>query len=131
MPEWRWGVFIAGLDPALGSEQAGTRPVVIVSDEGYNRAMALVTVVPVTSLKPGRRIYSNEVLLERGAAGLSVDSIALAHHLRTIAKARLLERLGGIDDAARQREILEAISKHLGMWWIDLRPWGSPASTGV
>ena len=117
---WRWRLFIANLDPAVGSEQAGTRPVIIVSDEGYNRAMNLVTVLPITSRKPGRRIYSNEVLLEDGTCGLTVESIALAHHIRTISKRRLTKAIGNLDDPEKHREIMEAISKHVGMWWAGI-----------
>jgi len=114
---WRWRVFIANLDPAVGSEQAGTRPVIIISDEGYNRAMDCVTVLPITSRKPGRRVYSNEVLLEERAGGLSVESIALAHQIRTISKRRLAREMGQLVDAQKHRAMLEAVSKHLGSWW--------------
>lgn len=117
---WRWRLFIANLDPAVGSEQAGTRPVIIVSDEGYNRAMKLVTVLPITSRKPGRRIYSNEVLLEEGIGGLSVESIALAHHVRTISKLRLVRAIGYLDYPEKHREMLVAMSKHTGIWWAGI-----------
>jgi mRNA interferase MazF len=117
---WRWRLFMANLDPAVGSEQAGTRPVVIVSDEGYNRSMNLVTVLPITSRRPGRRVYSNEVLLLPGMGGLTLESLALAHHIRTISKLRLRVRLGYLDYPGKHQEILVAISKHLGTWWANI-----------
>jgi mRNA interferase MazF len=108
------------LDPAVGSEQAGTRPVIVVSDDAYNRVRPLVTVLPITSRKPGRRIYANEVLLEAGVGGLTVESIALAHHLRTVSKRRLRDQLGILGAQEKQAEILRAVSKHIGIWWADI-----------
>ena len=95
---WKWSVFLADLNPTVGSEQRGRRPVLVVSDEDFNQLMPVVSVLPITSLKPGRRVYPNEVLLTKGAGGLDVTSLALAHQIRTIAKDRLIEHLGTIID---------------------------------
>lgn len=115
IPTWRWRVLFAELDPTLGSEQAGVRPVIVVSDEDFNQAVNLATVLPLTSRKPGRRVYPNEVLLQAGAAGLSVDSIVLAHQIRTIARQRFRASVGYLDQADKQQQILEAVRRHLGM----------------
>ena len=113
---WRWRAFVADLDPVVGSEQAGTRPALVVSDESFNRRMPLVTVLPLTSRKPGRQLYLNEVLLESGTAGLSLDSIVLVPQVRTISKRRLLTPLGYLDSQDKQQQIMEVLRKHLGMW---------------
>ena len=84
----QWHIFQANLDPVTGSEQRGTRPVLVVSDEDFNQLMPVVTVLPLTSRKPGRQIYPNEVLLPKGTAGLPEDSIVMAHQIRTISKTR-------------------------------------------
>lgn len=94
--DWRWRVFMARLDPAVGSEQAGTRPVLVVSEEQYNQNTSLVTVLPLKSRKPGRRMYPSEVLAGQGTAGLIADSIILAHQVRTISKKRLGRRMGAL-----------------------------------
>ncbi|OGL43480.1 MAG: MazF family transcriptional regulator, partial [Candidatus Schekmanbacteria bacterium RBG_16_38_10] len=83
---YKWGIFIADLNPVQGSEQKGTRPVIVVSDEDFNRLMPVVTILPITSLKKGRRVYPNEVLLKQGIGGLAQDSIILAHQIRTVSK---------------------------------------------
>ncbi len=113
---WRWRLFMANLDPVVGSEQAGTRPVLVVSEEGYNRRMPLVTILPLTSRKPGRNLYLNEVLLEAATGGLLLDSIVLVPQVRTISKRRLQTPLGFLELPDRQGQILEILAKHLGMW---------------
>ena len=62
---FRWGVFDAHLGAGVGSEQRGRRPVLVVSDEDFNLVMPVVTVLPITSRKSGRRIYPNEVLFPK------------------------------------------------------------------
>jgi len=111
----RWGVFRASLGLGQGSEQAGERPVLVVSNDAFNRAMPVVTVLPLTSLKPGRRIYPAEVLLERGEANLPEDSIVLAHQIRTIAKARLGTVYGQIEHPETRERIEAALKLHLDL----------------
>ncbi len=78
MIDYRWSVFWATLDPAVGSEQAGRRPVLVVSAEEVNQSLPIITVLPMTSMGPSRRVYPTEVLLTRDVAQLDRDSLVLA-----------------------------------------------------
>lgn len=111
----QWGVFVARLDPAVGSEQAGRRPVLVVSREPVNAALPVVTVVPLTARKPGRRLYPNEALLPAGAAGLHRDSIAMAHQVCSLSRLRLGERLGTVEDATQRKAVREALRVQLDL----------------
>lgn len=112
---FKWRIFIADLNPVQGSEQRGTRPVIVVSDEHFNALMPVVTILPITTRKEGRKVYPNEALLEKGAGGLSQDSIALAHQIRTLSKQRLRESPGVIADRAIQEAINGALKVHLNL----------------
>jgi mRNA interferase MazF len=101
----QWSVWLVDLDPVVGSEQAGRRPVIIVSKETANAVLPVVTALPLTSRKAGRRIYPNEALLDEGCAGLTRESVAMAHQLRTVSKQRLAQKLGRVDD----HKIVEAL----------------------
>ncbi len=84
MVKFRWNIFLANLDPVVGSEQGKTRPVVVVSEEEVNRLLSVLNVLPITSMKPGRNIYPNEVLLPSNHSGLPKDSIVLCYQIRTL-----------------------------------------------
>jgi mRNA interferase MazF len=112
---YKWGIFIADLNPVQGSEQRGKRPVIIISDEDFNKVMPVITVLPITSLKEGRKVYPNEVLLRKGVGRLSQDSIILAHQIRTISKQRLKDLVGAIDDYSTKEAINNAIRVHLNL----------------
>ena len=113
---YQWHVFVAVLDPTRGSEQAGRRPVLVVSREQINQLLSVVNVIPLTSRKSEARvIYPNEVLLPAGTAGLRVDSIALCYQIRTLDKSRLEQDLGELNDTGLQRQLLEAIRFQLDM----------------
>jgi mRNA interferase MazF len=60
---YRWRVFFANLDSVIGSEQGRTRPVLVISEEEINQILPVVNVLPITSRRPGRTIYPNEILL--------------------------------------------------------------------
>ena len=113
---YQWHVFLAALDPTQGSEQAGKRPVLVISRERINQALPVVNVIPLTSRKSAaRRIYPNEVLLPNGVAGLRADSIALCYQIRTLDRGRLEQDLGELAEADLRQEILEAIRFQLGL----------------
>jgi len=114
--KYQWHVFLASLDPSKGSEQAGRRPVLVVSRERINQLLPVVNVIPLTSRKSASRvIYPNEVVLLAGVAGLSVDSIALCYQIRTLDKSRLERDLGELIEVNLRREILKAIRFQLDM----------------
>jgi mRNA interferase MazF len=111
MPGFQWNIFESNLDPAAGSEQKGIRPVLVISNEEFNQAMPNVTVLPLTSTK--RRLYPSEVLLAEGQAGISMESIVMAHQIRTISKQRLGKSIGYLADPQTRQKVLDAIRDHL------------------
>jgi mRNA interferase MazF len=113
MTAFQWAVMQANLDPAIGTEQKGTRPVLIISNEDYNQTIPNVTVLPLTSTK--RRLYPSEVFLPLGKAGQPLDSIVMAHQIRTISKQRLKGLLGYLEDPQLRDEVCAAIKAHLGL----------------
>jgi mRNA interferase MazF len=113
---FQWTIFLASLNPTTGSEQAGRRPVLVVSRERLNQLLPVVNVLPLTSRKsPMRTIYPNEVLIPAGTAGLSADSIVLCYQIRTLDKRRLEHTIGELQDSALRAAILEALRFQLDM----------------
>lgn len=45
----RGDIYIVSLDPTLGHEQQGTRPVLVVSPSPFNRLTKVPVVLPITS----------------------------------------------------------------------------------
>ena len=111
----QWSVWLANLDPVVGSEQGRTRPIIVVSDSSLNNILPVVNVIPITSRKPNRRIYPNEAVLPASTGGLTLDSIALCYQIRTLDKRRLTEVFGVIDDEDLRQSILDALRFQLGI----------------
>ena len=110
----RGEVYLARLGPTEDSEQAGVRPVVIVSRDAINRSSPVVIVVPCTTWLEGRRLYPSQVLLRAPEGGLRADSIALAEQVRAISKVRFAERWGMLAaDSLRRLERALAIAMDL------------------
>ena len=88
---------MAELDPTRGHEQAGIRPVLVLSTDVYNRGPAdLVVAVPLTSKGKGVR-WHLPVLPPEG--GLTLPSFVLCDALRSLAKERCVRRLGTVTPA--------------------------------
>jgi len=101
----RGEVWLADLDPTRGHEQAGRRPVLVASDDVYNRGPAgLVVVLPITST---RRNVALHVRLQPPEGGLKVESSILCDAIRSVSTERLQRRWGAVSggtmDAVEER----------------------------
>lgn len=90
----RGEIWDVSLDPTEGSEQAGIRPVIIVSRDAINNSSSFVLAVPCTTYRVGRRIYPSQVLIIAPDGGLERDSIAMTEQVRALAKTRFLHLRG-------------------------------------
>ena len=83
-------------DPAVGREQSGRRPVLIVSNERFHRTVTtLVVVVPVTTKD---RRWPNHVELNAGV-GMEQRSFAMTEQVRTISRQRLTKKIGIVGES--------------------------------
>ncbi len=88
-------IWNASLDPARGSEQAGYRPVVILSGNLLNAHLPVVIVVPLTSKVKAYK--GNPILHPEKGNGLQLPSEMLMFHVRSVSKDRLITKMGEVD----------------------------------
>ena len=94
----RGDIFYADLSPVIGSEQGGTRPVLIVQNDTGNRHSPTVIAAAITS-QTGKARLPTHINIAGGSVGLTKDSVILLEQVRTIDKKRLREHMGRLDDA--------------------------------
>ncbi len=93
----RGDIFYADLSPVIGSEQGGTRPVLIVQNDTGNKHSPTVIAAAITS-QTGKARLPTHINIAGGSVGLSKDSVILLEQIRTIDKRRLREHMGRLDD---------------------------------
>lgn len=109
----RGDIFIADLNPVVGSEQGGIRPVVIVQNDRGNRFSPTVICAAMTS-RLGKNDLPTHVWVSARDSGLKSDSIVLCEQIRTIEKKRLKGRAGRIAGLAMAR-VDEALLAAMGI----------------
>lgn len=112
---YKWCIFLVNLDPVIGSEQGKIRPVLIISEDDLNNLLPVVNILPITSLKVGRKIYANEVKIKKADSGLIRDSIVLCYQIRTIDKQRIIRKIGEIVEPSIMMEVNHALIFQLGL----------------
>ncbi|MBE6778743.1 MAG: type II toxin-antitoxin system PemK/MazF family toxin [Ruminococcaceae bacterium] len=98
----RGDIYYADLSPVVGSEQGGTRPVLIVQNDVGNRFSPTVIAAAITSQKDKTRLPTH-IQLQATGSGLQRDSIVLLEQIRTLDKRRLKEHMGRLDDVSMRR----------------------------
>jgi mRNA interferase MazF len=94
---------MANLDPVEGSEQAGTRPVVVVSRDALNQFTPICVVCPLTDAANKKKVFPSHVGLSAASTGLKLDSIVLTEQVRAISKTRLRRQVGSLDRRTMQQ----------------------------
>jgi len=87
-------IFYANLNPTIGSEQDGIRPVLVIQNNKGNRFSPTIVIIPITSSLSKANIPSHVELLK--TSGLDKKSIALVEQIRTLDKKRLLRKITSI-----------------------------------
>jgi mRNA interferase MazF len=74
----RGEIWVADLNPIRGSEQAGTRPVLIFQNNLINKYTTTILAIPLTT-NLRRASLPSCVQISKGEGGLASDSVALCH----------------------------------------------------
>lgn len=105
----RGEVFLVNFDPTVGAEAKKTRPALIVSNDINNAHSPIVSIAPITSTVA--RIYSFEVEIPPGTAGLRVRSKVMVNQTRAVDKIRLIKRLGQLPSEV-MKDVNRALELH-------------------
>jgi len=116
-PVHQWDVFDADLNFPVGSEQGGeSRPVIIVSNDGFNANFPVVTIVRLTGRQgKKRKVYPFEIVVPANLMANPKKSSIVPYQIRTIDKTRLLKALGRLEAADVRHQIEERIIEHIGV----------------
>lgn len=105
----RGEIYYAKLNPVIGSEQDGMRPVLIVSNDIGNKAGTTVIIVPITSKSDSKSKLPTHVKVAPFYK-MTKESLILAEQIRAIDKQRLGEFVGVLPNM-----IMEKINKALAV----------------
>ena len=108
----RGALFYADLDPVVGSEQGGTRPILILQNDVGNYFSPTVVAAAITSRRD-KTYLPTHVLLDH-VPGLAPTSLLLLEQIRTVDRRRLRGYIGQISKE-KMREVDNALSISLGI----------------
>lgn len=103
----RGDVFYAELDPVIGSEQGGVRPVLIIQNDVGNQHSPTTIVAAITGQLSKAKMPTHVDLAGR-ENGLAKNSVVLVEQVRTIDKTRLKEYICTLD-----KQIMEQVDQAL------------------
>lgn len=109
----RGDVFFADLSPVVGSEQGGTRPVLILQNDIGNRFSPTVIVAAITAQIQKAKLPTH-VEIDAIKYGFERDSVILLEQLRTIDKSRLTDKITQLDEKL-MRDVDVALAISLGL----------------
>ena len=97
----------------MGSEQGGTRPVLVVQNDVGNKYSPTVIAAAITS-KINKAKLPTHIEIDAARYGLSKDSVILLEQVRTIDKKRLREKIGRLDEV-QMIKVNDALSISFGL----------------
>lgn len=112
----RGEIYFVSLDPSKGREQAGKRPVLVVSSDTVNAQPLVITVVAGTDSKNVSRDYPTNIRVKAAESGLAKDTVFLCFQVRSLDHARFrgsLARRVGVMPPDRMTEVEDALRRVL------------------
>jgi mRNA interferase MazF len=82
-------IYLVNLNPAQGREQAGRRPVLVLSVDAINRLLLVVTVIVGKKGENVTRNYPTNVRVTPGESGLPMETVFLCFQIRSLDPSRL------------------------------------------
>ena len=89
-------IYYASLNPAIGSEQKGERPVVVLQNDCGNKYSPTVIVAPLTKIIKKEKLPTH--ILIHSNDFLSYNSLILLEQIRVIDKSRIISYMGSLLD---------------------------------
>ena len=93
--------YYADLNPAVGSEQGGIRPVLVVQNDVGNCYSPTIIIAVLTS--KSKKKLPTHISIHSGEGNIAMDSTVLLEQLRTIDKFRLQKYVGSISGETMDR----------------------------
>ena len=113
---WRYSrgdIYYANMEPHVGSEQGGERPVVVLQNDTGNKHSSTLIIATLTSRVDKKLSLPTHVLLDQNP-GLKVPSIVQLEQIFTIDKRRV-QRFAGQTSSEEMDRIEAALKISLGM----------------
>jgi len=98
----RGDIYYANLNPVIGSEQGGMRPVLIISNDIGNKHSPTVIIAAITSRTRTEAKLPTHISV-KDFESLDKDSIILLEQIRTVDKQRLQDYVGTIPELSMSR----------------------------
>jgi mRNA interferase MazF len=111
----RGEIYFVDLNPVQGREQAGRRPVLVLSADAINRLPLVVTVVVGTKGENLPRDYPTNVRVAVAESGLPMETVFLCFQLRSLDPKRFLGPPAGRLSGAVLEQVEAAVRRCLGL----------------
>ncbi len=111
----RGQIYFVNLNPVQGREQAGQRPVLVLSVNEINQLPLVVAVVVGTKAENIRRDYLTNVRVKPEESGLPLETVFLCFQIRSLDPKRFPERYAGRLSGAKLAEVESAVRYCLGL----------------
>lgn len=115
MPIRRGEIYFLNLNPVRGREQAGERPVLVLSIDAINRLPLVVTVVIGTKGENVSRDYPSNVRISSADSGLPIETVFLCFQLRSLDPGRFPAAPAGSVSGTLLEQIESAVRYCLGL----------------
>lgn len=109
----RGDVVLCDLNPVMGTEQSGMRPVAILQVDRANAASPHTIIAPFTT-KIRTAMLPSHVVVPAGSGGLPHESVLLCEQIRVVDKRRITASWGRLAEADMDR-VADALRAILGL----------------
>lgn len=110
----KYDIVMCDLTGAIGSEQSGRRPCIIVQNDKGNMYSTTVIIMPMSSKIKNYFQKTHTIIRSTSDTGLKTDSILLGEQMRVISSQRIICKIGSVVDEVEREEIKRVYFANFG-----------------
>lgn len=111
----RGEIYFVNLNPVQGREQAGNRPVLVLSIDAINKLPLVITVIVGTKGENISRDYPTNVRVSPAESGLPMETVFLCFQVRSLDPKRFPKNPAGKLSGEAMKRVEEAVRYSLGL----------------
>ena len=110
----RYDIVKANLSGAIGSEQGGIRPVLVIQNDVGNIYSCTTIVIPLTTKIKNLNQPTHTLIQKSVDSGLREDSMLLGEQMRVISNERIICRIGTVTNKEERESIKRVYQANFG-----------------
>lgn len=110
----QWEIYMCHIN-GKDKDEKNLKPVLILSNNAVNHTLSIATVLPISPINKGDKVYPTEIVLPVRISQLPKEAVVMIQQIQTIPQSNLEKKLTTVEDQECKDQIKQALMNYFEM----------------